>query len=69
MNLFTNWAKFEIKQIKGVIMVPFNGIKLGISILLSCGIIFSFSAYYLIKLPISSLLTPVLLNIGGKFEK
>ena len=50
-------------------MVPFVTTKLDMSILLGCVIIFSFSAYSLIEVPISSLLTTVFLNIGGKFEK
>ena len=50
-------------------MVPFVQIKLDMSILLGCGIIASFSAYSFIRLPISSLLTTVLLNMGGKLEK
>ena len=50
-------------------MVPFVRLKLDISILLGCAIHFSFSAYSLIKVPISSLLTTAFLKIGKKFEK
>ena len=50
-------------------MVPFVREKVDMSIQLVFAIIFSFSAYSLIKVPISSLLTTVVLNIGGKFEK
>ena len=50
-------------------MVPFVRIKLDMSTFLGYAIIFSFSAYSLIRLPISSLLTIVFLNVGGKFQK
>ena len=50
-------------------MVPFVRTKLDMSILLGCAIIISHSAYSFIKLPLFFLLTTVLLNLGGKFEK
>ena len=50
-------------------MVQSVRLKLDMSILLGGAIIFSFSAYFLIRVPISSLLTTVFVNIGGKFGK
>ena len=54
---------------KGVIMVPFLRIKLDMSNLLGWIIIFSYSAYCFVRLPISSLLTTVFLNMVVKLEK
>ena len=49
-------------------MVPFVRIKLDMSILLGFGIIFSFSAYSLIKVSTLFLLTTVFSKVGGKLK-